>query len=120
MGPEFFQTPMGKRFYESTVPRIAESLEKLTRVNEQLLKRMSPQTTPVQPPAAAATFKDPYVSLEIPNTDITIQVKLEGEGVCVNAVTNGTQLASVWKLYDEMANPEEDDCDDDEEETNES
>ena len=28
-GPEFFQTKMGQRFYQSTMPRIAEALEKL-------------------------------------------------------------------------------------------
>jgi hypothetical protein len=29
MSPEFYQTIMGKRFYESTAPKIAESLEKI-------------------------------------------------------------------------------------------
>lgn len=29
-GPEFFQTPMGRQFYESTVPRIATAMERLT------------------------------------------------------------------------------------------
>lgn len=28
--PEFFQTRMGIKFYESTMPRIAEALEKIT------------------------------------------------------------------------------------------
>ena len=28
-GPEFFQTQMGHRFYESTMPRIAKALEQL-------------------------------------------------------------------------------------------
>jgi len=27
--PEFFQTPMGRHFYEDTMPRIATSLEKI-------------------------------------------------------------------------------------------
>ena len=27
MGPEFFQTQMGQRFYNSTLPRIADALE---------------------------------------------------------------------------------------------
>ncbi len=31
-GPEFFQTAMGRRFYEHDVPRIAESLEHLAAV----------------------------------------------------------------------------------------
>ena len=28
-GPEFFQTLMGARFYEGTMPRVAEQLERL-------------------------------------------------------------------------------------------
>lgn len=28
-GPEFFQTPMGKKYYQATMPRIAEALEKI-------------------------------------------------------------------------------------------
>lgn len=35
-GPEFFQTPMGRRFYESTMPRIADGIEKLLKVLEKL------------------------------------------------------------------------------------
>ena len=29
MGPQFFQTMMGRRFYESDVPRIAKALERI-------------------------------------------------------------------------------------------
>lgn len=34
-GPEFFQTVMGQRFYEGTVPKIARSLERLTMALEE-------------------------------------------------------------------------------------
>lgn len=41
-GPEFFQTIMGKRFYEGTAPKIAKSLEniavQLERLNSNLEK----------------------------------------------------------------------------------
>ena len=47
MGPEFFQTIMGKRFYEGTVPNIARSLEciaeELKRAND--LKEQEMQET---------------------------------------------------------------------------
>lgn len=33
-GPEFFQTPMGRKFYEADVPRIAKALEKLAQRSE--------------------------------------------------------------------------------------
>lgn len=29
MGPEFFQTIMGKRFYEANIPRIIKALENI-------------------------------------------------------------------------------------------
>lgn len=33
--PEFFQTPMGKRFYEGTMPRIARALERIADALEK-------------------------------------------------------------------------------------
>jgi hypothetical protein len=35
-GVEFFQTRMGARFYEGTMPKIAEPLEQLERLNDNL------------------------------------------------------------------------------------
>ena len=40
MGIEFYNTMMGKKFYEGTMPRIASSLEKLT---ELLAKQGAPE-----------------------------------------------------------------------------
>jgi len=31
LGPEFFQTPMGHRFFQATMPSIAHNLEKLAK-----------------------------------------------------------------------------------------
>lgn len=31
MGPEFFQTPIGQRFYQKTMPDIAHQLEKMNQ-----------------------------------------------------------------------------------------
>ena len=118
MGPEFFQTQMGRRFYEATMPMIAENLKRLAKVNEGLLEKMESRLTPSEPQAAQAgenlsQFKDPYVNLEIPDTGLTVQVKLEGEGVVVDVFLTSSlnseepqSVASVWKLYDEMANPD--------------
>ena len=36
MGPEFFQTHMGRKFYEADVPRIAKSLESIAASLEKL------------------------------------------------------------------------------------
>lgn len=38
MGPEFFQTQMGRRYYESTMPRIAEALERIATALENANK----------------------------------------------------------------------------------
>jgi len=39
-GPEFFQTKMGARFYESTMPRVADQLEHLNRNLEALVTEL--------------------------------------------------------------------------------
>jgi len=36
MGPEFFQTPIGQRFYQKTMPDIAEQLTKMNKNLEVL------------------------------------------------------------------------------------
>ena len=49
--PEFFQTRMGQRFYEATMPKIAEQLERLNANLEALLAELRKQT--VAPPSTA-------------------------------------------------------------------
>jgi hypothetical protein len=40
MGPEFFKTPMGRRYYEHTLPELAKQLERIADVLEALLARL--------------------------------------------------------------------------------
>lgn len=42
-GPAFFQTRMGARFYEGTMPKIAEQLERLNDNLESLLAELRKQ-----------------------------------------------------------------------------
>jgi hypothetical protein len=35
MGPEFFQTRMGQKFYDATMPRLAKAVEKLVKEMER-------------------------------------------------------------------------------------
>jgi len=35
MGPEFFQTMMGRKFYEADVPRVASALERIAAAMEE-------------------------------------------------------------------------------------
>ncbi len=59
-------------------------------------------------------FIDPYIHLDIPDTDLTVQVKLEGEGVCIDVFKGegfNNSIASTWKLYDEMNSSEEEESD---------
>ena len=39
MGPEFFQTYMGRAYYEGTMPRIAKALERIAAALEEANKR---------------------------------------------------------------------------------
>jgi hypothetical protein len=39
MGPEFFQTIMGRQFYDGTLPRIAKALERIANALEETNKR---------------------------------------------------------------------------------
>jgi hypothetical protein len=98
---------MGRHFLEGTMPRIANALEKITKIADQFMK----ETDEAEKDEVKdlSQFKDPYVNLEIPNTDLTVQVKLEGEGVVVDVFLTSSlndlepqTVASVWKLYDEM------------------
>jgi len=63
-GVGFFQTRMGQRFYEVTMPKIADQLERLNTNLEALVAelRKSNRSTPetpshAAPPASAATDK---------------------------------------------------------------
>jgi hypothetical protein len=57
--PEFFQTRMGQRFYEATMPKIAEQLERLNANLEALLAELrkqgeAPEDADVLPPTGDA------------------------------------------------------------------
>lgn len=40
MGPEFFQTVMGHRFYDSTMPNLVEAIEKNAKAMNRLAAAM--------------------------------------------------------------------------------
>lgn len=50
--PDFFQTGMGRRFYEVTMPKIADQLERLNANLEALLAELRKQGAPPAPPTA--------------------------------------------------------------------
>ena len=48
-GPDFFRTRMGARFYEGTMPKIAEQIERLNDILEALLvelRKLQGRATP--------------------------------------------------------------------------
>ena len=55
-GPSFFQTLMGRSYYEGTLPRIARALERIATALEA-----NPTTTPITATTAptATTAKEP-------------------------------------------------------------
>ncbi len=46
MPPEFFQTPMGRRFYEHTMPELAKQLERVADALEALLAKKELEQEP--------------------------------------------------------------------------
>ncbi len=103
--PEFFQTQMGRHFFDGTMPRLANALEKIANTMNTFMK----ETDEAENIKDTSQFKDPYIRLAIPDTDFTVQVKLEGEGVVVDVFLTSSlgdlepqTVASVWRLYDEM------------------
>ena len=50
--PEFFLTRMGQRFYEATMPKIADQLERLNANLEALLAELRRQGAPPVPSTA--------------------------------------------------------------------
>lgn len=99
MSVEFFQTIMGKRFYEGTMPQIATSLAKIA-------KQMENESEGIE----TSQFKDPYIRLDIPDSTLFVQVKLDDEGVSVDIFDHNSPSpdakVGTWKLYQEMADGE--------------
>lgn len=46
MGPEFWQTPMGRRYYEHTLPELTKQLERLAKALEALLPILAGAESP--------------------------------------------------------------------------
>lgn len=93
MGPEFFQTRMGQKFYEGTMPRIAYNMEKLIENTSQLIQLMKSEDN------LRSNFKDPYISLEIPDSNITIQVKRSSSLQSGNSTTRWLILRRIkWTM----------------------
>jgi hypothetical protein len=49
MPPEFFQTPMGRRFYEHTMPELAKQLERVADALEALLAKLAKKELEQEP-----------------------------------------------------------------------
>jgi len=66
-GVDFFQTRMGQRFYEATMPKIADQLERLNTNLEALVAELSrsPRSATETPSHAASPASD-ATSIEKP------------------------------------------------------
>jgi hypothetical protein len=60
-GPEFFQTVMGKQFYDGTMPRIAKALE---RIADAMEKQQEPLAAAPELQSAVAELKERVELLE--------------------------------------------------------
>ncbi len=49
MGPEFWQTPMGRRYYEHTLPELVQQLSRLADLGERVLPLVEAVLGPAEP-----------------------------------------------------------------------
>ena len=49
MPPEFFQPPMGRRFYEHTVPALVKQIERVAEALEAILAKVAKQEPEQEP-----------------------------------------------------------------------
>ena len=49
MPPEFFQTPMGRRFYEHTVPELVKQIERVAEALEAILAKVAKKELEQEP-----------------------------------------------------------------------
>jgi hypothetical protein len=47
-GPQFFETRMGQRFYEHTMPEVAKQLARIADALENIASRQPPETRPAE------------------------------------------------------------------------
>ena len=92
MGPQFHETPMGRKFFEGQLPALIGALEK---IGNPLIKT-------ADKPVQSHLFKDPYVRLDFKGYKIA--VKLGDEGVLIGIWINegGSPIATEYKLYTNM------------------
>ncbi len=57
-GDDFFRTRMGQRFYEATMPKIADQLERLNTNIEALVAELRRLSSPVRDQAAPPPRSD--------------------------------------------------------------
>ncbi|MBA4372307.1 MAG: hypothetical protein C0402_05545 [Thermodesulfovibrio sp.] len=55
MGPQFFETRMGQKFYTADVPRIAKALE---RIADSMEKHSAPEITPSPDASCSSDFAE--------------------------------------------------------------
>jgi len=72
MGPEFFQTEMGRQFYEGTMPRLvrevarlADAIEKQNGLTEQMIRLQEAERAP----DSLRSLADEFSSRTVPNID---------------------------------------------------
>ena len=67
MGDDFFRTRMGQKFFESTIPRIADELARLNRNLEALVALLEQRGEGSSPAAPRGHAPDAQPSAETPD-----------------------------------------------------
>ncbi len=96
-GPQFFQTVMGRTFFEGTMPRIARSLELLTRHITEATKREEAENKNTYDPLTQSYVIKGFFSLPTDQLDATYN---EGETEIVDKVQKLAEV--IDKAYDDI------------------
>lgn len=113
-GPEFFQTRMGQRFYEGTMPALVKQLE---RLNDNLEAQPIPYvpTKVTELPTQGGESKGPFKINDAGDVELvldeqhTLIIHRADEGVVMDVWRNGVEDGATWSSYffaDEMMETE--------------
>lgn len=109
MGPKFFQTGMGKKFFEGDFPRLVRVLERIAKSLEQEKARKDPLYVPnfnttVQRDAAEMMESGPLMIGQLtlkssyPDAD-DLTITVGGQEVVISKDENGDVYVAVDKLF---------------------
>jgi hypothetical protein len=94
---EFYQTVMGRTFYEATMPKVARSFERIAEATERMLGLMEAASVP---PPIVCLDADLHVTM-CPEIEAVLPAGLRPALDMASAILG--DLGTAWKLANEAA-----------------